>query len=314
MSDKPEWFQILENVQLQQILDEDKELITVPPSASASEVLSLLKENKVQGALIMDDGLPLGFVDVCDVLSYLMYCLAGGDDNVTQDQLTQFEAGDMGDAEHTYGRNFAGSLVDLSGANQFESIAEDASLVEVVKALSNHHRLAVLNGEGKVVNVVSQSDIVNFLTQCGHWIWNAVETHVGQLISASDATGLVTIPSDSTVVKALLTMHNKQVIAAAVVDENGIMVANLSASDLVGLTRTDLSKLSLNVMDFLRSVNNAIKPPVVVQEESNLELVFLKMSVYKIHRVWVATEDNIPVGLLTMTDLMKFLTRYDYFL
>eukprot|EP01129_Flabellula_baltica_P011016 TRINITY_DN473_c0_g1_i1.p1 TRINITY_DN473_c0_g1~~TRINITY_DN473_c0_g1_i1.p1 ORF type:complete len:338 (-),score=95.00 TRINITY_DN473_c0_g1_i1:29-976(-) len=315
MSDKPEWFQILETVQLQQILDEERGLISVQLSASAAEVLTVLKENKVHGALIMDDEQnAVGFVDVYDVLSYVMYCLAGGADDVTQEQLAQFESGDMGDAEHMYGRNFAGSLVDLSGSDKFETIALDASLVDVVKALANYHRLAVVDAEGKVVNVVSQSDIVNFLTQCGHWIWNAVETKVGQLISASDASALVTVPQDCTVVKALLNMYNEKVIAVSVVDAEGAMVANLSASDLVGLTRTELSKLSLPVMEFLQTMNNAVKPPVVVQEDSNLELVFLKMSVYKIHRVWVANEQNVPVGVLTMTDLMKFLTRYDYFL
>jgi CBS domain-containing protein len=313
--EKPQWYTILESVTIEQVLDMDRKLITVAPSTSASECLRVLSDNKVHGALVLDDEkLPLGFVDVYDVLSYIVFCLAGGTNGVPTDKLASFEDGDMGDASHMYGRNFAGSMIDMSDKDHFDTIKRSAKLTEAVKGLLNHHRLAVTDDDGNIVNVISQSDIVNFLTQCGHYIWTEAETHVGQLLSHADEDALVTVSPTDTVVSTLLKMYGKNVIAVAIVDENNAMVANFSASDLVGITRENLQMLAMPVMEFLNTVHPTVKPAVTVQEESNLELVFLKLSVYKIHRVWVVNAQNHPVGVLSLTDIMKYLNRYDLFL
>jgi len=315
MSEKPQWYSILESVTVEQILDMDRKLISVAPSTSATETLQTLNRNKVHGALVLDDErIPLGFVDVYDVLSYIVFCLAGGMNDVPTDKLANFEDGDMGDASHMYGRNFAGNMVDMSEQDHFDTIKKNDTLVNAVKGLLSHHRLAVTDDDGKIVNVISQSDIVNFLTQCGHYIWTEAETHVGQLLSHADEGALVTVSPDTTVVATLLKMYEKKVIAIAVVDEHGAMVANFSASDLVSIGRENLSMLSMPVIEFLRTVHPTVKPAVTVQEESNLELVFLKLSVYKIHRVWVVNSSNHPVGVLSLTDIMKYLNRYDLFL
>jgi len=251
---------------------------------------------------------------VYNVVSYLVFCLAGGADDVSKEKLLQFESGDMGDAPHVYGRNFAGQLVDISCKNQFATVNKSATLAETVKLLTTHHRLAVTDDKGKVVNVISQIDIINFLTNCGHWIWSAGDTHVGKLMSQDDTSVLVHVPKDISVVRALLEMYEKKVIAVAVTEPNGAIVANLSAPDLITVGRHNLSLLSLPVLEFLRIVHYTVRPPVTVSIDANLELVFLKLSVYKIHRVWVVNSSGHPTGVLTLTDIMKYLNLNDWFL
>jgi CBS domain-containing protein len=277
---------------------------------TAMEVLHALRDYQIHGAFIVDDeNLAVGFVDVYDVVSYLVYCLAGDADDVTEDQLAQFESGDMGEASHIYGRNFAGALIDISDRDQFTTVNKSAKLSETVKLLTTHHRLAVMDDSGKIVNVISQSDIVNFLAQCGHWVWSAAETKVGQLLSQYDPNTLIQVSSDTSVVRALLEMYKKKVVAVAVTNPSGVIVTNLSASDLVRVPQQKFSMLSLPVTDFLKRTHQVVKPPVTVSSESNLELVFLKLAVYKIHRVWVIDANGRPQGVLTLTDIMNHLNK-----
>jgi 5'-AMP-activated protein kinase, regulatory gamma subunit len=83
---------------------------------------------------------------------------------------------------------------------------------------------------GQIVNILSQSDIVRFLIP-------KMDNYTELFDQTVQECGLATRPpltvrdTDLTI-KALKLMHSQRVSALAVVDEEGRLVGNFSASDL----------------------------------------------------------------------------------
>ena len=103
--------------------------------------------------------------------------------------------------------------------------------------------------------------------------------------------------------KKLLTCG--KVGALGIVDTNGELVGTLSASDVRGMQEQDLPQLFLPVMTFLRKrgINN--RKPIFVGIESTLEEVIKEMLDGRVHRVWICSDDKKPIGVVTMTDIVR---------
>jgi len=93
----------------------------------------------------------------------------------------------------------------------------------------------------------------------------------------------------------------------AVVDKNGRLVANLSATDLLGLTEDNWAFLGLPVMEFLKRIHGYPKPPVFIRSYDTVETLLLKIVVHNVHRVYIVDEPMVPIGVLSLTDIMKWL-------
>lgn len=58
-------------------------------------------------------------------------------------------------------------LSNLSGRNPAVTCTLDDHLTTLLTLLSKHHRVAVLDAEGKLVNYITQSDAIRFLVSSG---------------------------------------------------------------------------------------------------------------------------------------------------
>ncbi|KAJ3025418.1 UNVERIFIED_CONTAM: hypothetical protein HDU68_007185 [Siphonaria sp. JEL0065] len=130
------------------------------------------------------------------------------------------------------------------------------------------------------------------------------------------ATRIITVPSTYTALAAFRIMYLHRVSAVAVVSPTtGQMVANLSASDLRGITADmeSLEALLLPVFEFLETKSrnrgvDAIKPDQLrsVTRDQVFEEAIKVLLESRIHRVWVEDEEEKPVGVLTMGDLLAY--------
>jgi CBS domain-containing protein len=88
----------------------------------------------------------------------------------------------------------------------------------------------VANENGQIVNVISQSDVIRFLVP-------TMDQYVTLFDKTAEELGLgllppITIRDTEPTIKALQIIGRNRISALAVVDENGKLVGNLSASDL----------------------------------------------------------------------------------
>lgn len=122
---------------------------------------------------------------------------------------------------------------------------------------------------------------------------------------------------------AKMKYSSPRLSAIPVIDADGKLIANFSASVLKGLQRSQVLELSLPVVEFLK--RQPVKAPslrvklgyakslypIAVTADTTLEIAVLKMIAYKIHRLWCVDNDGKLVGLVTISDLMRALMPYE---
>jgi len=118
---------------------------------------------------------------------------------------------------------------------------------------------------------------------------------------------LRTVPDTSVVTEVLRFMFENQVSGVALVDPQHKIVGNFSATDMLNLTQLNFPLLSLSVREFLLRIYGFTKPPVICRNKDTVETVMLKFACYGVHRVYIVNEDFTPTGVITTTDIIKFL-------
>lgn len=136
----------------------------------------------------------------------------------------------------------ARDVVELSSRNWWNEVYENTPVIELVKLLSspNLHRVAVLNEQKKVCNIVSQMDLLVFIYNNRENFpllrepvstWNKERTVESIEWNSALAEGKgVHCKTDAKL--AFKKIWESEVTGIAVLDDDGKLVGNISASDL----------------------------------------------------------------------------------
>jgi CBS domain-containing protein len=129
---------------------------------------------------------------------------------------------------------------------------------------------------------------------------------------------IISITTNDRAVDGFLKMFNREVNAVAVVDEKGALVSNLSASDLAGLSAKNIHCLKQPPLHFLEVMQSSnffqfsltfpdkkAPVPVTCSSKTHLTEVIEKLIGAKIHRVWVVNSAQQPIGVVTLTDVLR---------
>lgn len=218
-----------------------------------------------------------------------------------------------------------GEIADLSHRNPFFPVDSSAPLLEALHLMVKWrvHRIPVMDSEGELITVLSQSQITSHIYR---YLW-CFDSSLLKLTAASLAAG--TKPSDPTdatseskvvsvhvndrAVDAFIAMHEKRVSGVAVLDENGKIVGNISASDLkaVGFDGALMKRLFYTVSEFMRLINKPITSmhagsgPAVVHKDSSFNSVVGLLVNTKIHRVYVVDKEDHPIGVVGHGEILK---------
>ena len=232
-----------------------------------------------------------------------------------------------------------------------------------------HHRVAVWDLDGadahgdnamRVTAVVSQSDIVRCvraavcLLCCAHsrafrsFLHRHASSDLGDLPGMSvEALGLdrkpvVTLPASTTALHAFAAMATAGVSAAGITAssaEGAPLVANLSTSDLRGLTPAGWGMLALPIAEFLLQKNgeaatatelreaggvlvgrvsesgdqaaqqestiSAMVPLHTVHPSTTFGVLLAKFAALGVHHLWVLDDNHRPLGVITPTDVLR---------
>jgi CBS domain-containing protein len=300
----PFWVNLLNATRVRDVLDPHRKLVTAKYNEDAKELLKKMSESHVLGAVIVDDDKPgvWGFVDVLDI----MYCVlevCSESKDITKESMQNLRW-----EGQCYVRQMAGMLVNISRSDPFQTVSLDATLMDVVKIFAEEvHRVGITDGP-RIVNVMSQSDIVSYLATHGVYIGSNMTKPITE--AGLPPLGVVSVSDDLNVVDCMKFMVEHGLSAVPVVDKNGRMIANFSATDLLGLNETNFALMGLSVKQYLNKVHGYPKPPVVCTVADTVEAVILKMEVHKVHRVYIVDHSMRPTGIISMTDIMRFLLAY----
>ena len=97
-------------------------------------------------------------------------------------------------------------------------------------------------------------------------------------------------------------------------DATGAIVANFSVSDVRKLAsvtnKADTqAALSLLVLEFLRTQrgDTGVTPPVTVNVTDTVLVAVQLLAESRLHRLYIVDEDRKPVGVLSLTDIIRSL-------
>jgi CBS domain-containing protein len=342
-----------------------QQLVSLNKWSTVGQALQTLGSANVLSAPVLDeDGEYFGCLSVNDLLKSLYKILATKDpewyekiDSLTSGDLiavaTEFTKQTVDKVQH------AGDLWLLNADDA--STLLDAVLESFrIQDRAVHHRLFVcsnakeqkqntvanttviniqpgserLSATGlKVTHVVSQSDVVKLLW-ANKAVLDAALTQTVEQLELDDGT-VFSVSAGMSTLEALSQMARDHKSSMGVTDPHtGVLIGNLSVSDLRGLAIEDFPLLLLSVGEYIAvrrglfSKADALAgkraeaatsgkwaelltaaPVVTVTPSSTFENVLELLAVKGLHRVYVVNADGKPLSIITLTDVLRLITK-----
>eukprot|EP00210_Caulerpa_lentillifera_P004411 g4208.t1 len=111
------------------------------------------------------------------------------------------------------------------------------------------HRIAIFDSSSRIVNIISQSDIVRHLLEHQNELGEYGTTSVGEL--GFGQKEIISVHPEMSAIEALRVMSEKSIGAVAVVNSTGQIIGNFSAADMRTITPEHFGSLALPVGEFL---------------------------------------------------------------
>eukprot|EP01108_Squamamoeba_japonica_P003567 TRINITY_DN2874_c0_g1_i1.p2 TRINITY_DN2874_c0_g1~~TRINITY_DN2874_c0_g1_i1.p2 ORF type:complete len:207 (-),score=132.58 TRINITY_DN2874_c0_g1_i1:62-682(-) len=189
---------------------------------------------------------------------------------------------------------------------------------------------------GAPLSTVKMSDIINLIGR-GHadiarpdqplaFPSGLLETTIATLNANGDApfanVGTRELAAGGTTADGLLVVHNTERLlrcfasvasdgVVGVVDDNGVLVGNVSAWDLKFCNHHSLVSFSLPLLSFLKSVRAKMMAPedylVTVKLSSTVGSLLKKFAENHVDRIYVVDDDGKPIGVVSNAELLRVL-------
>jgi len=279
-----------------------KQLQIVNASENVASLLQKLKDSFLRCAIVYDtEKLFIGFVDSLDIVSHVLKVTDWARD-VKEETYRSLEWEGQRFALET-----AGQLMNISFGDPFETVTPETPLRNVIETMSlGIHRLAVVEN-GNIVNVISQSDLIVLLAPRLSFLGSKFQKTVNDAGLISPVSLVYAVNQDTDVIGTIKTMYDNQLSGVPLIDDNGKITLNFSATDLLNLTASNFPWLSLSTREFLFRTHGYVKPPICARKSDTIENILLKFICYRVHRVYIIDGEFRPIGVVTLTDIMKIL-------
>lgn len=283
--------------------DRKGDVVTLKTTDSVEKAVKVLCDSGVLAAPVVDaNGDLVGFVDRVDIASFIADA-APDDSELKRDELQSLQIA---------GRAIAlvslDQVVNRSGKDALLSVFESSPASEVLEFFaSGQHRCVLFSADKEIASVVSQSNFVAHMAD--NLQFGATKEIAAKKLSElgfeQGHMSLTTIRADQSVLQATKVMKREGVSALAVVDPKGKLVGNFSASDLKGLFRQRLPDFLKSVEQFLKDHSPASLEPVTGSKDATLQDTCKLLAGRRLHHVFLVSEENVPYGLISQTDIMK---------
>ncbi|CAO0799494.1 unnamed protein product [Mucor circinelloides] len=318
-------------------LVKDQEVITIEGSLPVEEACNVLINNNISSAPVYDAQVKevsdtsiiharsyVGMFDYGDVIAYILLVLQNmpppGDeeeelDGKARENLT-FEIKDIV-RRALEGEDVPVKLAsDLSQKNPFYSIMPEATLLSAVEEFAyGTHRVCVLNPDGTIKGILSQSTVAKYIfdnqrhfpdIEC---MMNKTLRQLG--LGVSD---VIAVNADSPVLDALALMSKHDISSVAVLGHMGVVLGNISMTDVKHVVKSYrhqlLWKTCFQFVSLVRTQQGIDDgqdrlPVFDVRLDTTLGFAVAKLLATKSHRVWVIDERERAIGVLSITDVMR---------
>lgn len=291
-------------------------IVTIDSKTSLHEAFEALLSNNILSAPVWDGHQYIGFLDIRDLVSFVVFVY---DQQKVQDN-SRLQDLLLHGAEQFRMIGTDGVTVSyLSRRHRFSPVKDEESMTKIVDLLSNPttHRVPVVDAEGKIINIVSQSTIVKLLSQKCIKVGDPNEIDDSPQISECGvgSSPVLSVSRNETVINTFRLLDAKNKSGVALVDETGRLVGTTTGKDLgLFLRKPSLAALNRPIFEHLQEIRAQsieIRTPAIgVFGKDKLSRAIALLAATNVHRVFVVSDEAsyTPVSVISITDVLKWLT------
>eukprot|EP00035_Acanthoeca_spectabilis_P005500 m.114435 g.114435 ORF g.114435 m.114435 type:complete len:396 (-) comp13053_c0_seq1:5318-6505(-) len=293
-----------------------KPILTLKSSENPREAYKKLAARNVRSAPVFDERTKryIGFLDIRDLIAFIVYENSEADLRAAVDakgDTTQFIDRLLTAGAQMYDLPLEGvSLSSLARRHGFRCVGSDATLDDVAKLLVHKgcHRVPVMNMEGEIVNIISQSSIIKFLDSNNERLGALGRHTIAQ--SMCGTSPVLSVKATDSVLDAFKLMAVNDITGVAIVDDSGELIANTSATDLKLFLQNPSVSLGISVLEFTSKVRQldlkAVYPAMGVKPSDTLAHVLGKLAAAKVHRLFVV-DNKRATSVVSLTDIIRYI-------
>jgi len=206
----------------------------------------------------------------------------------------------------------------LSRRHKFITVKETDTLETVCHLLFSQslHRVPVLDDSGKVVNIISQSSIIQVLSKkCTNVGMDDIDLPLEKHPEIG-TTPVFSVPKSETVINTFRLLEKKNLSGVALVDESGRLVGSTSGKDLgLFLKNPTLAALNLAIFEHLQKIRADLidinTPCIAVFLKDKLSRAVALLAATRVHRIFVVNDEShySPIRVISLTDILRYLLQ-----
>jgi CBS domain-containing protein len=241
----------------------------------------------------------IGVIDYLDIAKHIL------DVAPLTEELNSGDKKALEMAERAIGFGVVEKVMNKSGIDPFVPISIKNNLSIVLNYfVKGVHRVPIMNHEEKVSIILSQSLLVSHIADNWGYFKKEFDKTLKELSIGQEKP--TTINQNEETQNVIKIISEKGLTAVPIVDDNGVLVGNFSASDLKNF-HSNSYKLPVMKM-------SSPEPTFIHQDSKFADVVQLMGKGDKkhkrYHRVWVCDDNKIPVGVVSMTDIMHLALNF----
>lgn len=270
---------------------------SVKESDTVNDVLQILSDKRIQAVPVYNDQhVVRGFVDVFDMMSFII-------------------------KEKIY--DVSKLNVPISQAFNFmESdfpfvLPDSTPLRELLYVLGSGkiYRVFVLNPtSNQITGIITQMKLLQHLA-ADLWHFPDLAGKTLSDLGLHQPHPVVSIEQNHPLREAFTTMMERDVRGLAVVNAAGSLVNTITASDVKGLVLSmdifnDLEKPILLYLKKLRPHMYKLPFVIATNTQTHLLSIMKEMEMERIHRIFIVDEKQVPVGVVSVHDVLTTLWKF----
>lgn len=200
----------------------------------------------------------------------------------------------------------------MSKITEVAAITQGSSLWEAIQLFAQEsvHRLIVTSEDGSIQQFLTQSAVVRYLAANADKLGPRFEKTL-QSVGLAGHVSVFSVESKDKALEAFKLISDEKLSAVGVVDENGVLIGNISSRD-IRMIREDaefIQRLYLPASAFLIKMQktfNVPEEPITATGQETVKDIILRLSQFRIHRIYVVDAEKKPQRVVSMTDLLQY--------
>jgi len=293
-----------------------KNLVLVNSNQPVDRALSRINTHNVHSLPVVDansnTGSVIGVIDILDIISALS---ESWDNNSTRSQRREKLVTPISDllSRNTHPPTFIMSVFTpiLDAIKEFAK--SNLSRVLIVERRLENTVMQQDKPEEFVIGLLTQSDLIRFVAENIMWIKKEplFQKTLRQLNLGQKKP--IIVQPDVLAYQAFQEIHkNEGSEGVALVDNTGKLIANVSASNIKGMTIANIQLLNRPLTDFLSRDRKRgwWQLPICTTLDTTLESLILQFVATKSHRVYLVDNDEKPTGEISLADVFQQLGNF----